>query len=53
MDKNNCTQKKKIKLSIADIERIEEQLNKGLRVELYPVKADDISIAALNRTKIK
>lgn len=44
---------RKIKLSLSDIEMIEEKLNQGKRIELYPVKADDIAIAALNREKIK
>lgn len=52
-DNENKRFAKKIKLSISDIEMIEKKLNQGLRIEIYPVKADDIAIAALNREKIK
>lgn len=53
MNENKCLEKKKIKLSVSDIEKIEEKLNKGLRIEIYPAKSDDVAIAALQREKIK
>lgn len=42
-----------IRLCEKDIEMIEKSLNSGKRIEIYPVKANDVAIAELMRVKIK